>query len=481
MPAAEAEASSGKAVDWGRAVTVALGFYAFGYIVWIATQWPGLWLSGEMVLALAGAVSAAVLTARYVHTVQREEALRRATDVELAQFRRAILAAGDLARGTDEQELFRALVTSARTLAEATSASLFVRDVATGVVSLLHAEPDLHADLLAACIAIADRVASSGTEVLSADRADPLLASMPAHLGVNSYFACPLPGPDEHSAMLILLSSGSAPRLSGPRMVPIGLLASVAGALWHHADRLPRAGDGIRYGLDCLASCSAVTMAVARALRRQQASLQRSLALFSDRNGHGPTSHPQVAVFEQAEMAVRALERIADNLADATAIARGDLQLQIEGVDVAGVVAQVISWLRPLLDPRDVNLTDGAGRLRARADLARLWQVIENLLLNAAAYSRPGDPITVIVRAEAQRVLVEVRDGGPGIGPEEWDRVWDAFYSSPRHVLRCGLGIGLTLVRALVRMQNGDVWFESQPNGTRVGFWLPATADAAQA
>ena len=93
------------------------------------------------------------------------------------------------------------------------------------------------------------------------------------------------------------------------------------------------------------------------------------------------------------------------------------------------------------------------------ADPARLTQVFGNLLGNAAKYTEPGGHIWLTAQREGPQVIVRVKDTGIGILPEMLPRVFELFVQADRSLDRSqgGLGIGLTLVSALVRMHGGMI------------------------
>ena len=98
-----------------------------------------------------------------------------------------------------------------------------------------------------------------------------------------------------------------------------------------------------------------------------------------------------------------------------------------------------------------------------RGDEARLHQVFTNLISNAVKYSPPGSTITVGARSENGRVVISVRDEGPGIPLELRERIFEKFFrldNTDRRLVG-GTGLGLALVRELVAAHNGRVWVES--------------------
>jgi two-component system sensor histidine kinase KdpD len=104
-------------------------------------------------------------------------------------------------------------------------------------------------------------------------------------------------------------------------------------------------------------------------------------------------------------------------------------------------------------------------------------QVLTNLLENAARYSPPGGEVLVAVSPWHGAVPVRVSDQGPGVPPEDRDRVFEAFYRGDA-AAGVGSGLGLAIARAIVLGHGGRIWIEGAPGGgTAVVFELPV-ADA---
>lgn len=97
-------------------------------------------------------------------------------------------------------------------------------------------------------------------------------------------------------------------------------------------------------------------------------------------------------------------------------------------------------------------------------DAARLKDLLDNLLDNAVRYGGPGGQITVAVYAEDDRACLTVTDTGPGIPPEQRERVFERFYSLLGQGVE-GSGLGLAIVQEIARMHNGVVAIETGPHG----------------
>ncbi len=110
------------------------------------------------------------------------------------------------------------------------------------------------------------------------------------------------------------------------------------------------------------------------------------------------------------------------------------------------------------------------------ADVSRIRQVLSNLLTNAVKYSPTGGEVTIAAWLDGGSVVVEVRDQGLGIPPEEMDKVFQRFYriKDGRHTLVRGTGLGLSISRQIVEAHGGRIWVESEPGkGSPFRFTLP--------
>jgi signal transduction histidine kinase len=164
---------------------------------------------------------------------------------------------------------------------------------------------------------------------------------------------------------------------------------------------------------------------------------------------------------EVIERQLRHMTRLVNDLMDVACIARGEIRLEVESVDLQRVVADAVETTRPLMDARrhvmTVSVPEPAPRLRG--DAMRLTQIATNLLNNAAKYTAPGGRIDLSVVSERQSWVLSVRDNGVGIAPEMLKPIFDAFTQVPssRDSAQGGLGIGLMLVKRLTELHGGEV------------------------
>ncbi len=161
-----------------------------------------------------------------------------------------------------------------------------------------------------------------------------------------------------------------------------------------------------------------------------------------------------------------------NTLMDISEAESGAMQLSRESVRLADVVGRAVDLYRDVADARRVTIevrptldaTAGdSDALVVMGDRARLEQVAANLIDNAVKYSPPGGHVDVEVRREGGHALLRVRDTGAGIPADELPRIWDRLFRGDASRTERGLGLGLSLVRAIVEAHGGTVTVESEP------------------
>ena len=156
------------------------------------------------------------------------------------------------------------------------------------------------------------------------------------------------------------------------------------------------------------------------------------------------------------------LTRLVDDLLDIGRITQGRIQLRRKPLDLATVIAQAAETVEPLLREKqhEISITTLSSRpLYVHGDFVRLVQCVVNILSNAAKYSDPNEKIRIETRAEQATAIIEISDTGTGIAPELLPRIFDLFVQSERTLDRAqgGLGIGLSIVKRLIEMHDGEV------------------------
>jgi signal transduction histidine kinase len=165
-----------------------------------------------------------------------------------------------------------------------------------------------------------------------------------------------------------------------------------------------------------------------------------------------------------------------DTLMDISEAETGAMRLSVAPVDVDDVFRDVRELYADVAEDKAVGLRlDSPGGLTVFADRNRLRQVMANLLDNAVKYTPGGGEVTIRARTAGTDVAIDVEDNGPGITAEDLPRIWDRLYRGDRSRSERGLGLGLSLVRAIVQAHKGRAEVVSSPDhGARFTIYLPA-------
>jgi signal transduction histidine kinase len=184
------------------------------------------------------------------------------------------------------------------------------------------------------------------------------------------------------------------------------------------------------------------------------------------------------------------LERLVGDLLDLARLGAHQLSLHIGPTDVGALVGATVEGFRPRATAAGITLAVSlpSAAVLVAADPDRLAQVVSNLVENSlafadrtvtvSAFAAPGGP-----EAPNGSVVVLVEDDGPGIAPEDIERVFDRFYQADRGAtVRRGLGLGLSIVAELLRAMGGRIRAQSpvhERGGTRMVVELPIWSAAA--
>jgi signal transduction histidine kinase len=166
------------------------------------------------------------------------------------------------------------------------------------------------------------------------------------------------------------------------------------------------------------------------------------------------------------------LSGIIDDLLVAARIEIGKLEVTKVPTVLGAQLAQVLeSW-----DPEKIARISVAGEdSRAIADPARVRQILRNIITNALRYG--GNDIEVEIGADTSAVFVEVRDDGPGLPAEEWERVFDPYYRYHSEPGQPGsVGLGLTVARSLADLMGGSLTYRHDNGESIFTLRLPRAA-----
>jgi len=168
---------------------------------------------------------------------------------------------------------------------------------------------------------------------------------------------------------------------------------------------------------------------------------------------------------------------LVNNLLDLSKIEAGRVELYVEPVNPAEVVAAVASQLVFKAEEKGLNLTVSAlqNLPEVAADETRLRQIVRNLVENAVKFTEEGD-VTIGASYEQDEVIFWVKDTGLGIAEEDQEVIFDKFRQAKGEVNgKSGAGLGLSVAKELVELHNGRIWVESElGKGSIFSFSIPA-------
>jgi two-component system sensor histidine kinase KdpD len=163
------------------------------------------------------------------------------------------------------------------------------------------------------------------------------------------------------------------------------------------------------------------------------------------------------------------------NLLDMARLQEGDVQLKREWQPLEEVVGSAMQGLANQLGKHSVHIDLPADLPLLEFDSALMERVFSNLLENAAKYTPEGSRIEIAARHEGDRVSISVSDNGPGLPPGKEERLFEKFTRGHEESSVSGVGLGLSIVRAIVLAHKGSVRAENRPEGgARFIITLPA-------
>lgn len=200
-------------------------------------------------------------------------------------------------------------------------------------------------------------------------------------------------------------------------------------------------------------------------------------------DGIAATPDMQARYLKAIKIRARDLERLVDSLSEYNRLENGSIQYRLEPVNLRGFMAQYLEENRGELDKSCVNVTFDckAGKCMALIDGKEFKRILDNLFTNTVRYRQTGRSRVVIrlERSEAGNLLdFTFSDDGPGVPEESLERIFESFYRVDGSRTRAGegSGIGLAVVKEIVKGHGGEVYAKNQ-NGLTVVITIPAVGE----
>lgn len=284
-------------------------------------------------------------------------------------------------------------------------------------------------------------------------------------LGLGGWLSRSLRGLDQAISALALSPPGPSHAVPGPRDLR-ALGARIEGVRQHLLALEADKQQFLRH--------------ISHELKTPLSNLREGIALLGDQVA-GALNEGQREIMGILEDNVRALQQQIESLLQYNAATFQALQLKPQPLELRVVLQRVIETQRLLLQGQQLQVSVLGESVSVNADPEKLEMLLSNLLSNAIRFSPPGGEIRFTLSLQAGQVWLDCEDQGPGVAPEDRERIFEPFYQGQRQPTgaRRGSGIGLSIVRELVRAHGGQVHLLEQAPGAHFRVVLPQTPPQA--
>ena len=173
----------------------------------------------------------------------------------------------------------------------------------------------------------------------------------------------------------------------------------------------------------------------------------------------------EIGFVQDCAEAAHGMARMVDDFLDVSLISAGRFAIDPAPTSCEDLLASAMVVVRVLSDRKQVHVhvDNYAGDRIVILDAPKVQQVLVNLIVNAVEYSRPGQEVQVELRAGGGNLEVFVRDEGPGIDPEDKERLCTSFEKAGVRKTsgERSTGLGLTIARMVVETHGGHIWVDS--------------------
>ena len=214
---------------------------------------------------------------------------------------------------------------------------------------------------------------------------------------------------------------------------------------------------------------------ISHELKTPIASINLSLKLLNDER-IGKLNEEQTKLVGSVKDETLRLSRITGELLDISQVETGNIKLNIEEVNAEDIIKYSLEVIKPHVIEKNIQLipTVSKNLPALRADLEKTVWVMTNLLANAVRYSPENGVIRIELHHSLKDLQFSVEDTGPGIEPENTEKIFKRFVQLGEKRQKEGVGLGLAISKEFIEKQGGKIWVQSQPGvGSKFIFTLP--------
>jgi signal transduction histidine kinase len=324
----------------------------------------------------------------------------------------------------------------------------------------------------------------SGRSVTEGDASTPAEAR-----GADRYWAVVIPLHDARGEKALLLSAKLSSSVTDALVAGglsrlylwLAIAALIAALILAGNTRLFRYAALCRRLREADAMKDGFVSTAARELQAPVAAVRGYLSLFLD-SAFGPLSDKARAATETTMHLATRLNTIVDELVDASRLEQGRISLTMTELDVRPIIKEAVAELAFEAEKKGLDLTyePPAALPNARADAARLRQVVINLISNAIKYTPTGSVNLTTTVTRRGRLEIRVSDTGPGMSAEQRERLFTKFHRAKSAATAAvpGVGLGLWITKRLVELMKGRITCDSiESVGTQVSVELSAVGE----
>lgn len=202
-------------------------------------------------------------------------------------------------------------------------------------------------------------------------------------------------------------------------------------------------------------------------LRTPLTAMRGNVEMLVDES-YGPLNKEQRELLSDINVSTTRLISMVNDMLDITKIEKEDLEMKLEDVSIQEIIESILSDLTDYAARHEFTITchNMERNVTVYADKMRVRQVVQNLVDNAIKYSIHPGKLDITLNESDLFVQVTFKDNGIGVPKVEQPKLFGRFYraSNTAKAASSGSGLGLYIVRSIVRQLGGDIWFESEEN-----------------